>query len=47
MGTNLKYIFTQIDRLTKKEKLDNFYYLEQRFHNELDADKIKDSESDY
>ncbi|NEQ78890.1 MAG: hypothetical protein F6K26_00950 [Moorea sp. SIO2I5] len=47
MGTNLKDIFTQIDRLNKKEQLEVFHYLEQRFHKELDADKIKYNESDY
>ncbi|NEP53540.1 MAG: hypothetical protein F6K65_33975, partial [Moorea sp. SIO3C2] len=39
--------FTQIDRLNKKEQLEVFHYLEQRFKKELDADKIKYNESDY
>ncbi|NEP47679.1 MAG: hypothetical protein F6K65_02160 [Moorea sp. SIO3C2] len=47
MPTNLKDIFTQIDRLNKKEQLEVFHYLEQRFKKELDADKIKYNESDY
>ncbi|AOX00652.1 hypothetical protein BJP34_15445 [Moorena producens PAL-8-15-08-1] len=47
MRTNLKDIFTQIDRLNKKEQLEVFNYLEQRFQKELDADKIQYNESDY
>lgn len=47
MRTNLKDIFTQIDRLNKKEQLEVFHYLEQRFQKELDADKIQYNESDY
>ncbi|NEO68047.1 hypothetical protein [Moorena sp. SIO3H5] len=47
MRTKIKYVLTQIDGLNKKEKLEVFYYLDQRIKTELEHDKNQYNDSDY